>query len=193
MTITTIYLARHGETEWNQVRRLQGRLDSPLNEQGIQQAQSLAQSLVECELERIICSPLGRAIATAEQCRQSLGKELIVEKQLQERDFGDWQACLFDDLRDEPNFESVFFKVTDKAPPKGESGTACGNRIRDCLTSIAKQYPSQKLLIISHGDAIRCFLSQLNKSGAVDAYSQYGNGSVFELNYLHQSEQFILV
>lgn len=193
MTKTTIYLARHGETEWNRIRRLQGRLDSPLTPQGIEQANLLAKKMLDCDVDRIISSPLGRAVATAEYCQRRLKRELTVESQLQERDFGAWQERLFDELCDHADFESVFFQVTKQAPPDGEPGVTCGIRIWNCLSSLAKQYPSKRLLVISHGDAIRCFFSQINQTGAVDAYSQYGNGKVFELNFLHINEEFVLV
>lgn len=186
-------MARHGETEWNQLRRLQGRLDSPLTTQGIEQAKALAVNLSTQNIHRIISSPLGRALNTAKLCQQELQIQIEIEQELQERHFGDWQDQLFDELSNQANFKSVFFEVTDDSPPSGESGHACGLRIWQSLVKTAEKFPSENLLIITHGDAIRCFLSRLNQTGAVDAYSQYGNGRVFELNYIHVSKEFVLV
>jgi len=100
-----------------------------------------------------------------------------------ERDFGEWQSHFFDDLHDQPYFQQVFLQVTDKAPPGGESGLACGERIDAALRSLAHQAPRRRLLVVTHGDAIRCFLARLSAEQGCDAYSQYGNGRIFTLTY----------
>ena len=69
----TFYLARHGETQWNTIKRLQGRLDSPLTERGKLQAQVLGQSLQNQGIELIVSSALFRAANTAASCQQILG------------------------------------------------------------------------------------------------------------------------
>ncbi|PWK46357.1 histidine phosphatase family protein, partial [Pleionea mediterranea] len=72
------YLARHGETEWNRIKRLQGRLDSPLTEQGIQQANDLAASMTNYSVDAVITSPLLRARRTAEICQQQLNVPFLL-------------------------------------------------------------------------------------------------------------------
>lgn len=61
-----IYFVRHGQTEWNLKKRIQGRADKPLNEQGKQQAIETRQNLISKDIDLIICSPLLRAVETAE-------------------------------------------------------------------------------------------------------------------------------
>jgi broad specificity phosphatase PhoE len=98
-----ILLVRHGETEWNLERRIQGRFDSPLTERGVAQAQAvgrLVRSLREAEFARIAASPLGRARRTAEIIREHLaaGPELIIDDRLREISAGAWDGLTFRDI-----------------------------------------------------------------------------------------------
>lgn len=184
------YLARHGETDWNRHRRLQGHLNSDLSPTGKQQAESLAQLAEDNAIELIISSPLGRALDTAIICQKKLSLDLSISDELIERHFGDWQGLYFDDLQSETHFESIFFQVTEQSPPNGESGLDCAIRINNCLKSIALQHSQKRILVVTHGDAIRCFLSSLSHQSACDAYSQYGNGKLFPIEFCHTSQEF---
>ncbi|TQV89625.1 histidine phosphatase family protein [Aliikangiella coralliicola] len=190
---TCFYLARHGETQWNKIRRLQGRLDSSLTVAGKNQATQIVESLSRAEIELIVSSPLGRAKSTAELCRSKISVELKIHDLLVERHFGDWQSSYFDDLSDKEHFEQVFFQVTEHAPPRGESGLECGSRIQQALSDIAQSHSESKILVVTHGDAIRCFMATLAQDSHCDAYSQYGNGKIFPINYCHQFERFTSV
>jgi len=187
---THFFLARHGETEWNRVRRLQGTLDSPLSPAGILQAKALARSCADKNIELVVSSPLGRACKTAELCSPLLGSNMLIDPSLIERHFGRWQSEYFDDLSDHKHFEHIFFRVTDKAPPGGESGIDCGRRIAQALQSIADNEQQKRILVITHGDAIRCFMAMLEQQSQCDAYSQYGNGKVFSVAFCHRQRQF---
>ncbi|MGX5174793.1 histidine phosphatase family protein [Aliikangiella sp. IMCC44653] len=190
-TTTTFYIARHGETEWNVVRKLQGRLDSPLTSAGQLQAKKIAKLFAEKAIQLILTSPLGRAIETAKYCQQSLHSPLLTIDNLQERDFGHWQTRYFDELRDCREFESIFFQVTSAAPPGGESGIDCAKRIQLALQTAAESNREQQVLVITHGDAIRCFLNSFKEKGFCDAYSKYGNGQFFKVEYCHINKQFV--
>lgn len=190
MHTTKLYLARHGETEWNLYKKLQGRLDSPLTEAGKHQANQLGQRLLAENVHKIYASPLGRASQTALRCKAVLSVDLEYEDELQERHFGDWQSSFFDDLDGHKHFHDIFFKVTHESPPNGESGVACAQRIQNCLNLIVAQHSQQNLLVVTHGDAIRCFMSLITKESGVDAYSQYGNGKIFEIDFCHDAESY---
>lgn len=99
MSSETIYLLRHGQTEWNRKGILQGQLDSPLTEKGRRQVQVigdyLAHTLTSKDDIHIECSHLGRARATAEILRQTLGLErsqLSSTELLAELHLGEWQG-----------------------------------------------------------------------------------------------------
>ena len=88
----TLYVTRHGETEWNAKHIISGLAEVPLAEKGIQQAASLAARLAEHQndyrIKHILVSPLGRARKTASYIEKALGIEAVVEKRLREIDFG---------------------------------------------------------------------------------------------------------
>ncbi len=192
MMQTTFYLARHGETEWNRVKRLQGQMDSPLTQVGLLQAEQLALSLKNEGIGHIVSSPLSRALLTAEACQKGLNLDLSIDDNLMERHFGEWQQKLFNDLREEPDFENIFFRVTAHKPPNGESALQGAERFKLALQTIAKTCSENKILIVTHGDLLRCFLAQLNNKTFCDAYSQYGNGHCFRVVFDHLEKSFSL-
>lgn len=114
---TSFYLTRHGETDWNCLRKLQRQLDSPLTPRGIEQAHKISRHIEFNSIDCIVTSPIGRAFETARLCNKMMKKSMVVHQGLIERDFGDWQGKLFDELSSEENFESIFFRVTEDSPP----------------------------------------------------------------------------
>ncbi|WP_405062191.1 histidine phosphatase family protein [Kribbella sp. NBC_01505] len=86
------YLARHGQTEWNRAGRRQGRLDSPLTALGEQQARQNAALLRSADIAAIFCSPLGRALRTAELIAEVVGLPVQVVEGLAELDHGEWSG-----------------------------------------------------------------------------------------------------
>jgi broad specificity phosphatase PhoE len=98
-----ILLVRHGETEWNLERRVQGRFDSPLTERGIAQAHAiggLVGGLPDAVSALIVASPLGRAQRTAEIIRGHLGAgaEMVIDDRLREISAGAWDGLTFRDI-----------------------------------------------------------------------------------------------
>lgn len=189
---TTLYLARHGETLWNKEQRFQGQLDSELTELGIQQSQLLANILSDKAIDLVISSPLGRAVATAKICQQQLNISSTVDVGLNERNLGQWQGKDVKTLMVEVIYTEVLQQFSDVAPLDGESAKACGQRIYQALENIAKQFPEQNILIIFHGEALRCFLSSLGQQYTDNAYQLFANGSVYQLSYQHHNARFTL-
>jgi probable phosphoglycerate mutase len=86
-----VFLARHGQTEWNRAGRVQGRLDSPLTERGEQQARRLARTIARFPgIDAVFSSPLGRAMGTATFYAEALGTHVTVIEDLTEVDHGEW-------------------------------------------------------------------------------------------------------
>jgi len=189
---TTLYLARHGETIWNQSKRLQGHLDSPLTCRGIEQASELAQRSQPCGIDFIITSPLGRAASTAEVCQQVLDKPLIIEPALIERNLGDWQGSRTDELALHPSFNEALHQVTELAIANGESAAACGKRMVAGLIALSRQYEQANLLVICHGEALRCLRYTLGERTTDSAFSLHPNGSMTTLSYCHHQQQLTL-
>ncbi|OIQ45786.1 MAG: hypothetical protein BM565_12670 [Gammaproteobacteria bacterium MedPE] len=180
---TNIYLARHGETVWNQSQRLQGHLDSPLTDVGKRQAAELALSLEHYNIEQVISSPLGRAVETAKVCCNALSVPYQIEPQLIERHLGVWQGQHVAQLRVLPEFDEMLQQVTGLAMAQGESAQACSDRIYDALVTIAQQYSQRNVLVIFHGEALRCLMHRLGASSSQSAFSLYPNGKMIKLSF----------
>ena len=88
----TVYLARHGETVWNAEGRYQGRLDAPLTDTGRAHARATARTTRGRGVERLLCSPLGRARATARVVERTLDLAAEIDDDLAESDIGRWEG-----------------------------------------------------------------------------------------------------
>lgn len=90
-----IYLIRHGETDWNRMKKLQGTTDIPLNAYGIELAEKTAEGLKDVPFDRIYTSPLIRARKTAEIIRGDRPIEIIETDGLKEISFGDYEGLCY--------------------------------------------------------------------------------------------------
>ena len=95
-TKVDIYLFRHGETDWNKERRLQGQSDIPLNAFGRELAIKTAAALETIPFDRAFSSPLDRAVETARILLGSRSTYLTTDHRLMEINFGDCEASGFD-------------------------------------------------------------------------------------------------
>jgi broad specificity phosphatase PhoE len=136
-----IYLLRHGETEWNATRRFQGRLDSPLTERGVEQAERCGRKLAATlgKVDAIVASPLGRARQTA-AIVHALGAYPAIrwDDRLAEVSLGCWDGLTDVDidagwpgLRDGATRYDWYFRS-----PDGESHAAAAARARDWLDGL---------------------------------------------------------
>ena len=97
ITSVPFYYLRHGETDWNLQRRMQGRSDVPLNETGIAQAHAAKSLLTGLEIRTVCTSPLARARDTAEIVNQTLGCPVVTIDDLAECSFGDYEGEFYGD------------------------------------------------------------------------------------------------
>jgi probable phosphoglycerate mutase len=141
--MTTLFLVRHGETDWNAEGRWQGHADVPLNDTGRAQAQALADELAaDTAFDAIYASDLARARETAEIVAQRLGVELVLERDLREIDVGSRQGHTWSEIDDTP-------------PWDGEMHDAHGERILGVLRRIARGHPGGRILVVTHGGSMR--------------------------------------
>lgn len=162
-----IYLIRHGETDYNRQKRLQGVGDIPLNARGIELARKTAEGLREIPFDKIYTSPLIRARKTAEIIRGERKIEIIPTDGLMEISFGDYEGLTVLEGQyniPDPEFRN-FFNAPEKyhTPPGGESI----EHLRERTTSFVRQVMNdpenegKTILMASHGAAIRGILSGL--------------------------------
>jgi probable phosphoglycerate mutase len=151
-----ILLVRHGETEFNVARRAQGLADSPLTPLGVRQAHAVAGLLADLVARepgpwRMVASPLGRTVATAEICAARLGLPFDLDARIREHSMGEFDGLHADEFvprfrTDVPAHERAFHT------PGGETWPALCARIADFLASVA---PDERLIVVSHGSAGR--------------------------------------
>lgn len=106
------YILRHGQTDWNLNRRLQGSTDIPLNATGREQARKAATLLETSGLTRIIASPLSRALETAQIVGAHLGIEPLIDPRLIERNFGLFEGMTIDEVEQHRTEMRAFMRRT---------------------------------------------------------------------------------
>ncbi|MBS4192539.1 histidine phosphatase family protein [Bacillus sp. FJAT-49705] len=152
-----LYFIRHGETEWNVQKRMQGRLDSALTEKGENDARLLGERLSGTVFERIISSPSDRTIKTANLVNQDGTTLIETDRRLMEIDMGDWQGLREDEI--EKLYLGQFHAFwNDPAAYKsvgGESFFDVKKRISEFLADLERTVPTGNVLVVTHGVVIK--------------------------------------
>jgi broad specificity phosphatase PhoE len=151
-TTMCIYLVRHGETEWNKVRRFQGRSNLPLNQEGRKQVRALALALKNTPLMAIYTSPLIRALETARLIKVFHPLTPIFEENgLIEMDLGEFDGMKVQDWAEQyPDFRKAWNEnPASVRMPGGESLKEVQDRARKTLERITRIYPSDTTILIS--------------------------------------------
>ena len=153
--MTTILLARHGETDWNRENRFQGHADPPLNETGRAQAAELAAALANEPLAAIYSSPLQRAFETAQIVAVRHSLEPVAVDALREVDVGSWQGLTRAEV--EGRFPEQFARWLDyeRGWEDGESYEEMGQRVTEGLLELAEKHGGERILAVSHGGPVR--------------------------------------
>jgi len=150
-----IYLARHGQTDWNLEGRTQGGTDIPLNATGRQQAELLKTRLAGIPLAMVYSSMLSRSRQTAEIVH---GQAPIVSlSNLGERRFGKFEGRLRDDPETGPQFKTRPW-IADDSLDGGESFNAWHERVKSAVDTIRRQHTSGSILIVGHDYTNRMIL-----------------------------------
>jgi len=158
-----VFLARHGETDYNAQGRFQGLGPVPLNALGRQQAAQLAELAAPKGFRELWCSPLVRARETADIVGARLGLEPIEDRRLVETDTGHWTDRTFASVRAEDPEGFAAFERADPefAFPGGESFRHQTERVMEALDEIARR--PMPVLVVCHGMAIRLVLAALGR------------------------------
>jgi len=161
----TIYLVRHGETEWNAKHIIMGQKDSSLTELGLAQATETAYQLRDVNFDAIISSDLPRTKRTAEIIRLDRDIEIMTSHLLRERFYGHFEGKSVADYKQETKelFEKIqklseAEKMAAKYSPEMESDEEVVDRFITKLREIAVAAPEKTILVVTHGGPIRTFL-----------------------------------
>lgn len=163
-----IYFVRHGETDWNKERKIQGQVDIPLNEFGRHLARETAKGLRDVPFDVCFTSPLGRARETAEIILQGRDVPILEDKRILEMNFGVLEGkCCSKEGWDVPDSFQMFFDdpVHYQAPEGGEDFQAVRERTGDFLNWLfaQEQYRDSTVLVTTHGAAMAGLLNNLKK------------------------------
>jgi broad specificity phosphatase PhoE len=153
--VTTIYLARHGESDWNAANRFQGHSDRPLTDLGREQARRLADLVAAENVEAIYASPLSRALETARIVAARTGLDVVVDEGLREVDTGSWSGLSRAEVQE--RYPEGFQRwITGGAGwEDGESYEEMAERVLAAVNRIAAAHPGGRVLLVSHGGPIR--------------------------------------
>ena len=147
-----LYLVRHGRTAYNAGRRLLGRIDAPLDELGVRQADALG----ECEFlrraSRVVCSPLARARDTAAR----LGPPVTVDERWTEIDYGIYDGA---ELESVPDLWRGWGADLDFEPGGGESLAAVGERVRAACDDLWPEAAEADIVVVTHVSPIKAAIA----------------------------------
>lgn len=184
-----IYLIRHGETDFNQERRMQGWLDIPLNEIGHSQALSVAEKLKTHPIHALYSSDLARAHETAKPISAVLNLSITLTPALRERDMGIFAGWAWEKERDEVKDKiwSEFEAARDLADPTwkkhgGESVGEMTERIVAFLTTLKITHAEQSVGLVTHGGTVNRILEYFEIKKPSEGFRMIRNASVLILH-----------
>lgn len=152
-----LYIIRHGQTEWNVQRRLQGWNNSNLTEEGIKNAEKLSKKLKDVDFDYIYSSPQQRAVDTAKIIRGARNTDIIKLDELKEIGFGTWEGMAIDEINKiyGEEFDTYLNRPHLYNPiDGGESFNDIFKRVEDALNTIMSN-GGKDILIVSHGVTIK--------------------------------------
>lgn len=155
---TFIYFVRHGETVFTPTRKFSGTgaLDPELMQDGLDQAELVAEEAVKLGAEVLIASPLNRTRQTAEAIARTTGLEIIFDEAWFELSFGSWDGKSIEEVREEePDAYQAWLNSTAYAPGGGESWDQATVRIEEALEKLVAEYPGKKIIVVTHNGVIK--------------------------------------
>lgn len=145
-----IYMARHGQTQWNAENKICGRTDLPLTELGRQQAEKLADNAADKNIGLIVVSPMIRAKQTAQAVADRYNLPMVIDERLIEQDFGIYEGM----DRGTPGFLAGKRQFCAKHPG-GESMMQVAQRVYNRLDDIRKNHFDKNVLVVCHTGVCR--------------------------------------
>ena len=161
----TLYLTRHGETEWNLEKRMQGFKDSPLTQKGRQNARDLGHRLRNVPLDHLYVSPIGRVQETVRMMNLDPSIPVTIDERLREMHMGTWEGRTAAEIEMAHPLAHAAFWQTPHAyiPESGESFDEVRERILSFLERLAVHAEHENILIVTHGIFLNILLTHLQQ------------------------------
>jgi phosphoserine phosphatase len=179
---TTVFLIRHGATEWNESRRAQGHADVPLNERGRRQTEETVRHLAGESFDAVYSSDLMRALDTARPLAAMRGLKVEVDPGFREIDQGEWEGLTVDEIK--VGWPELWGPARHTAGrPGGELPGQVRDRAVEALRRVAEAHPGGRVAVVSHGGTIRWLVAEALGYGVEDSarLRGLGNGSIVVL------------
>lgn len=169
--MTLLYLVRHGETDWNRARKIQGSTDIPLNDLGRRQAEEAAALLGRRRFDAVVASPLSRASETGSIIARHLGLAApTIVPGVIERAYGEAEGLVFDEVeRRYPDGTEV---------PGREGRAALLERVEASLLEIAAEHEGESVVVATHGAVIRAIVNHVAPEEEAGLGVPIRNGSI---------------
>jgi probable phosphoglycerate mutase len=160
---TTVYLTRHGETVWNREGRVQGHLDSPLTELGIQQATWLRDALIDVDFHAVYSSTSPRAHHTAQIIHAGRVCEIQTRDDLREIFMDDFEGKVYREMQELFPERMALRETPHLFQPTYNEETyyELQKRIVVAFNELVAQHEGQTLLVVSHGVTLKVLLASL--------------------------------
>ena len=154
--MTRFIVVRHGQTRWNVEMRVQGQEDSPLTEEGLQQAEAVAQRLSKERFDVLVCSDLGRALQTAAPIARLCGLAIVKDSRLRERNFGEGEGLLYDEI--DRRWPDAFSRTRETDPdaviPGGETRRQFHDRVHRAFEELVREHEGKRVAVVTHGGVL---------------------------------------
>ena len=190
-----LYIVRHGETEWNVIKRFQGQLNTPLTEKGMEKLKETGKNLENVLFEEVYTSELERTVNSAEiilnENRGYKNKKMELKKltELNEVHFGVWQGLKYEEvfLKYPEEANNYFYNVKNyKAENvKAENLKDALERFLRGINKILDNHKSGNILIVTHGTVFEMFINYVGNSSIfdIDERTLMGNGDYKIFSY----------
>jgi len=162
--LTRFGLLRHGQTEWNKLRKIQGSCDSPLTSKGKDQIAKWAHFLKKYNWNRILASDLGRVKETVSILNRELGVPVEYDARLREQAWGEWEGLTLLSVQQtfKANLELRVKRGWHFSAPGGETRLSVKERTLSALSEAGKKWPEQNILIVCHQGVIKSILYSIS-------------------------------
>lgn len=161
--MTRLYLVRHGETEWNKARKIQGGIDTDLSAYGVEQSHALAKRLSKEEIDFIYSSHLQRALRTAEIIANYKKCKFLKADECHEIRLGPWEGMTMDEIQERYS-EHLWTYREDPSNfhlPGAETFLELAERTYNTILEIVNKHKDSNILLVSHGTAIKAAIIKI--------------------------------
>lgn len=187
---TTVFLIRHGVTEWHDQKRLLGRRDVPLSPEGLEQARAAAGLFGDLRISDLISSPLQRALQTAEIIAEQFDLDVARDPRLSDFDVGKWAGQTFEDVVSTPEYQRFLANPETREIPGGENLEEVRSRAVGALEQALADSPSgEAIALVSHAGIIRVLLTHYLGSAPANYHRiRVSPGSISVLSFADDRE-----